>query len=211
MSYVDDVIAKAKTQIGVTEVGHSNSGPEVNKYLAAVGLDPGNQWCEAFCMAMCDWSSVPKETWQDLTNRAYVPTLESWGQAKGVLYDSPKRGDFMLLQMWDEKGQYSGHVGIVVQVNPDGTFDSIEGNTSPQGAVGSQSNGGGVYARNRLISSSKYVRWSDLVYENRKVKIFRKPTAATVVVEGKEYPIKQMSINGAAPEAGSEYSIIVDY
>ena len=113
----------------------------------------------------------------------------------------------MLLQ--DSQGPY--HIGIVVQVNPDGTIDTIEGNTSPQGSGGSQDNGGGVWQRNRLTSSSKYVRWSDLVYENRKVKIFRKPTAATVVVGGIEYPIKQMSINGEAPAAGSEYSIIVDY
>ena len=207
MSYVDDVIAKAKTQIGVVEVGYSNSGPEVDQYLAAVGLGPGNYWCSAFCFWVTDNVGIPKETWKGLSNRAYCPAIEDWARAAGVLHDSPKRGDFMLLQ--DSQGPY--HIGIVVQVNPDGTIDTIEGNTSPQGSGGSQDNGGGVWQRNRLTSSSKYVRWSDLVYENRKVKIFRKPTAATVVVGGIEYPIKQMSINGEAPAAGSEYSIIVDY
>lgn len=39
----------AASQVGVREkpMG-SNSGPEVNKYLASVGLGPGNAWCIAF-------------------------------------------------------------------------------------------------------------------------------------------------------------------
>ena len=48
-SLAQDALAFAGTQIGVMEqpVG-SNKGPEVNAYLASVGVAPGNFWCMAF-------------------------------------------------------------------------------------------------------------------------------------------------------------------
>ncbi len=41
-------LAFAVSQIGVHEQGGNNAGPEVNQYLASVGLDPGYAWCSAF-------------------------------------------------------------------------------------------------------------------------------------------------------------------
>lgn len=42
---------KAEANVGVTEQGGENRGAAVEKYLAAVGLPPGQPWCAA--------SSVP--------------------------------------------------------------------------------------------------------------------------------------------------------
>lgn len=210
--YVDTVISAAIKEVGTTEVGFSNSGPRVNQYLAAVGLGPGNPWCAAFCFFITDNAGVPSSTWDGLANRAYCPTIESWARGKGVLTQKPTRGDFMLLQMWDSEGQYSGHIGIVEQVEGNQIY-TIEGNTSPQGSGGSDDNGGGVYRRTRAISSAKYVNWAKLVEDTptRKVKIFRKPEKAVIIVDGIEYTLKSMSVNGEAPAAGSSTSIICDY
>lgn len=213
MSFVNDAIAAARKELGVTEVNFSNSGPRVNQYLASVGLGPGHPWCAAFVHWVCDQAKVPESTWDGLTNKAYCPTIESWARSKGILHETPARGDFLLLQMWDNQGQYSGHIGFVEAID-NGNIHTIEGNTSPQGSGGSDANGGGVYARIRAVSSSKYVRWASLTNdapESRKVKIFRKPEKAVIVVDGKEYPLKVLSINGEAPAAGSSISIIADY
>lgn len=209
---VDAIINAAKKELGTTEIGFSNAGPRVNEYLAAVGLGPGHAWCAAFCFFCADEAKIPSSTWAGLTNKAYCPTVESWARSKGVLSTSPSRGDFMLLQMWDSQGQYSGHIGIVEDVVGN-QIHTIEGNTSPQGSGGSDDNGGGVYRRTRAVSSAKYVKWPNLVAnpEPRKVKIYRKPDKATIVVDGKEYPLKSMSINDEPPQAGASFSIIAEY
>src|SRR5206468_3145594 len=38
----------AQSQKGVHEIGSSNTGPQVDKYLAAAGVSPGNPWCASF-------------------------------------------------------------------------------------------------------------------------------------------------------------------
>src|SRR5581483_5479908 len=38
----------AHTQLHVHEIGSSNTGPQVNQYLAAAGVPPGNPWCASF-------------------------------------------------------------------------------------------------------------------------------------------------------------------
>lgn len=210
--YVDTTISTAIKEVGVKEVNFSNSGPQVDQYLAAVGLGPGNPWCAAFVFWVCDNSGVPKSIWEDLANRAYCPTIESWARKKGVLTQAPVRGDFMLLQMHDSQGQYSGHIGIVEQVEGNQIY-TIEGNTSPQGSGGSDDNGGGVYRRVRSVGAAKYVNWAKLAGEapSRKVKIFRKPEKAVIVVDGVEYPITSLNINGEAPAAGTSLSLVAEY
>lgn len=212
-AFVEKVIAVAINELGVTEVGFTNSGQRVNQYLAAVGLGPGNPWCAAFCFWVTDQSGVPSTAWKDLSNRAYCPTIESWARSKGILGQTPKRGDFMLLQMWDNDGQYSGHIGIVESVDGN-QIHTIEGNTSPQGSGGSDDNGGGVYRRVRSAGACKYVRWDALVSAatpERRVKIYRKPDKAVIIVNGVEYPLSSLNIDGKPPEPGSSISIIAEY
>src|SRR5687767_8447454 len=46
---LEDAVNEALSQLGVMEQpAGSNSGPQVNKYLASVGLDPGFFWCAAY-------------------------------------------------------------------------------------------------------------------------------------------------------------------
>src|SRR5262249_36194854 len=38
----------AESQKGVHEIGSTNTGPQVDQYLAAAGVSPGNPWCASF-------------------------------------------------------------------------------------------------------------------------------------------------------------------
>lgn len=48
MTLTEAAIAFALTQIGVHEQGGNNRGPEVDQFLASIGLGPGYAWCAAF-------------------------------------------------------------------------------------------------------------------------------------------------------------------
>jgi hypothetical protein len=50
----------------------------------------------------------------------------SWGEEHGRLVGSPRPGDLFLIK----RDQYHGHCGLVVLVNADRTFSSVEGNCS---------------------------------------------------------------------------------
>jgi len=43
-SVVSVAIEVAKSQLGVKEVGTTNTGVEVDQYLASVGIEPGHAW-----------------------------------------------------------------------------------------------------------------------------------------------------------------------
>lgn len=144
------VVAFATTQIGVMEkpLG-SNSGPEVDKYLAAVGLDPGYFWCVAFTY-YC---------YQQAASKLGIPNphvktagvLAHWNKAKNVA--SANRittsaavanpglitpGSLFII---DHGGGF-GHTGIVTGL-VGGLLETIEGNTNRGGSA----NGIGVFER----------------------------------------------------------------
>ena len=43
----EEIISTFRSQIGVRQTGN-NTGPEIDQYLASVGLGPGYAWCGAF-------------------------------------------------------------------------------------------------------------------------------------------------------------------
>jgi hypothetical protein len=155
-----EVIAFATTQIGVLEdpLG-SNSGPQVDKYLAAVGLihpDPNNFWCVAFTF-FC---------YQQAASKLGVPNphvktagvLDHWNKArnkpgasritKNDAVNNPGLVTPGSLFIIDNGGGF-GHTGIVTGI-VSGLLETIEGNTNPGGG----SNGIGVFKRNaRKINS----------------------------------------------------------
>jgi cell wall-associated NlpC family hydrolase len=156
-SLTKEAITFATTQIGVLEhpLG-SNRGPEVDKYLAAVGLGPNNFWCVAFTY-FC---------YQQAANKLGVPNphiktagvLNHWNKAKnksGALritkndaVNNPGLITPGSLFIIDNGGGF-GHTGIVTGI-VSGLLETIEGNTNPGGS----SNGIGVFKRNaRKINS----------------------------------------------------------
>jgi hypothetical protein len=148
----------AAAKLGIHEVGFNNHGPEVKKFLAEVGLPEGYPWCDAF------------QSYEEHAAAGHRLPIESasvaqtWAEAKkfGWTVERPRRGDFVLYD-FDGDGQADDHIGIVVRVihlattpGPlEGKFilQTVEGNTS-SGRGGSQTDGGGVYLRRRVVKAS---------------------------------------------------------
>lgn len=128
----------------------SNTGPGVISrcQIDILGAD-GYAWCGCFDGFILRWAGVKGVTSriasvefieQDAKNKQ--GPFSGWSQnARGAL-----PGDLVVLF---GRGV---HVGIIVKVYPDGSVDTIEGNTSSDDG-GSQANGGGVFPRHRLSSA----------------------------------------------------------
>jgi len=128
----EDVLKIAARELGNTE---SPSGSNRTKYGAWYGLD-GNPWCMMFVLWCFDQAGQP------LPHRtASCSNMLSWYQKHHPeqVVSAPKPRDIIIYNF--------GHTGIVESATAD-TVTAIEGNTSA-GEAGSQSNGGGVFRRER--------------------------------------------------------------
>jgi hypothetical protein len=121
-----DMVAAARTQHGVVEQPPgSNDSPEIKKYRDAVAGAPGpGPWCAYFV----SWAA--KETGTPLGDNGQgfgsVDQMWAWAQGAGKATPNgpgvkPQVGDIIILDQ---------HTGIVTGVKPDGTVETIEGNTS---------------------------------------------------------------------------------
>jgi hypothetical protein len=85
-----------------------------------------------------------------------------WYAKRGKITHKPEVGAlaFMcwnkaIFYEYDKSVGIPQHIEIVVQVNKNGTFYTIGGNTSPDNKFGSQDNGDGVYRKLRKLSDVK--------------------------------------------------------
>jgi len=152
----DPLLAKAlevaDSQIGVMEKPPgSNRGPEVDKYLRLVGLDPAAgsfPWCAAFVYFCFDQASQELDETNPVVKTASV--LDHWNKAgrQGITrilqseaVSNPALvtpGQIFILST----GGGSGHTGLIESVNG-GKLVTIEGNTN----VGGSREGIGVFRR----------------------------------------------------------------
>lgn len=119
----------AISQIGVEEApGHKNTGKQVEKYLAAVGLGPGYSWCMAF-MYWCHLQAAEAMGRKVLMFKT-GGVLEQWRQRKNTHRALiPQPGDIFIM----DYGKGTGHTGIVEKVE-DEVVHTIEGNTNDDGS-----------------------------------------------------------------------------
>lgn len=134
------VVAIAQGQIGVCEQPRgSNRGPQVDQYLASVGINFAAAWCAAFvywCHQQAGVSGVPKTG----------GVLDMWNKAPGNRVTQPQPGDVVIF----DYGGGTGHTGIIESVNGS-TLTTIEGNTNDDGSR----EGYEVARRQRPVSSAK--------------------------------------------------------
>ncbi len=139
MTTAQDVIRQAERWVGFVEGPRNNESPFGKWY----GLN-----FQPYCaMAVSMWSfdaglPVPASTSKGY---AYTPSGAAWFKQQGRWGTKPKIGAHVFFQF---SGPRIHHVGLVTGVNPDGSIDTIEANTS-RGAAGSQRDGGGVWRRRR--------------------------------------------------------------
>jgi hypothetical protein len=121
----------------------SNRGPFIDKWNSLVGTPLGPQafWCGAFVNGCLMHAGFPAQSFL-----AFCPFIVDHARAgtEGWSWHSVAEAIPGDLPVYRE-GNVAGHVGIIV-ASP---FTTVEGNTTPDGGSGSQSNGGGVFLRHR--------------------------------------------------------------
>jgi len=154
------IVATATSQIGYVEQGGADGkSGNITKYWdwwkQKTGKnDQGASWCACFvswCFDQNNASSLIAA--ENPAGFIYCPTGLNYFKHKNQIIDPSKTqpGDIVFFD-WAEDG-VADHVGIVAE-NHLTYLITIEGNTSPEGATGSQSNGGGVYRRKRYFGKT---------------------------------------------------------
>ncbi len=144
----------------VREVGHSNTGVEVNRYLKTAGVDSGNPWCAAAVYTWIDDAAKALNVSNPYLRSAYCPDIGDWARRRHILKSQPQAGD-VFLQM-HSNGFH--HTGFVIEAS-NGSFRTLEGNTNSDGGR----EGYEVASHLRTIESRfSFVRWSDLVLDELK-------------------------------------------
>jgi hypothetical protein len=120
------MVALAQAEVGVAEQPPgSNNSPRIAQYRSATAGAPGpGPWCAYFTSWLARQAGVPVgEHGQGFGS---VDALYAWAQRSGRAFSAssgqdPRPGDLIV---WDE------HIGIVEAVRPDGSVQTIEGNSS---------------------------------------------------------------------------------
>lgn len=157
MAYAETIINKARSYIGLKEspansdnvifntdyYGHPVYSTATTKYY----------WCCTFVwdiFRMCNASKL----FYDGGKTASCTALMRWGQNNGleVAKNKGQQGDIIFFD-WDGSGD-ADHVGLIVKQNNDGSYQTIEGNTS----ISNNSNGGEVMLRTRNACIRSIIR-----------------------------------------------------
>lgn len=147
----------------VREEGGNNRGPRIRQYLD--GLDPpihaDAPWCGAFVQYCSDAAArllgVPNPLdaiRHEALVQSYVDSLRS------IASYEAEPGDLVAFRFESGPDRWN-HIGILAQkVETDGTFFSVEGNTSDE----SQRDGDAVAVKPRSINDSydvRFLTWGD--------------------------------------------------
>jgi hypothetical protein len=138
-----DIVATAQTDVGTIEFP---SGSNRTVYGQRYGLN-GVPWCAIWTSDVYQRNGHSLRA--ELTQQwAYTPAGLQAGRRAGwaIKHRNARPGDIVFFDF--PGGEAVDHVGIVTANLGDRGVATIEGNTS-SGTAGSQSNGGGVYARTR--------------------------------------------------------------
>jgi CHAP domain-containing protein len=120
------MVAMAQAEVGQAEQPPgSNNSPRIATYRSATAGAPGpGPWCAYFTSWLARGAGVP--VGDHGQGFGSVDALYAWAQKSGRAIptssgQNPKPGDLIV---WDE------HIGIVESVKPDGSIQTIEGNSS---------------------------------------------------------------------------------
>ena len=119
----------AQTQLGVHETG-VNTGAEVDKYLAAAGVGPGNPWCASFVTYSLQQAGhkMPGSGWAAV--QTWVRNAEAkQNDLQVVSADQARPGDIVAYD-WGHQDDFGsdGHIGFLASNVQGGKFTALEGN-----------------------------------------------------------------------------------
>lgn len=112
------IVGLVRGEVGVAETS-TNDSPRIAEYRRAMPNAPGvGPWCAYFASWAAAQAGVPLgDSGQGF---ARVDDVAAWAQRTGRWNSQPQPGDLII---WDE------HMGIVESVGPDGSVQTIEGNS----------------------------------------------------------------------------------
>lgn len=120
------IVAAAAGEVGQAESPPgSNDSPRIAMYRQATAGNPGpGPWCAYFASWACKQAGVP--LMDGGTGSGSVDAIYAWAQRTGRAQPAsssytPKPGDLIV---------FHEHIGVVENVLPDGTIQTIEGNSS---------------------------------------------------------------------------------
>lgn len=158
----------ARKYLYVRERTNRNDAPEIDRFLAYLGLPKHLSWCAAFAIYQYKESADELHVKQPFPKYGRVAML--WDACKrnplkyrAITADEVRFGSVSLrpgdLPVFAhgtiKSGDFNGHTGLVVTQFSPRSFKSIEGNTQP-GPGGNQREGGGVYERTREINVGNF-------------------------------------------------------
>src|SRR3954467_12771602 len=122
----------AESQRGDPEIGGAKVGPQVNQYLAAAGVSPGNPWCASFVTWSLEHAGhkMPGSGWA-----AVSPWVQNAQQHQNGLQivppDQARPGDIVAYD-WGGGTDFSadGHIGFLPSTVHNGQFNALEGNNA---------------------------------------------------------------------------------
>lgn len=150
ISLVKKILALARDEVGVREIGNTNYGKRVNEYKSATNLDStqGWPWCAAFiCWLFREAMKGSSYSFKRPTT-ASAWAFENWAaeQDMSVRTKKPHNGDIVA---GDIIIFTFSHIGLAISApDKNGMVQTIEGNTDDAGSR----EGGGVYIKDRHIS-----------------------------------------------------------
>jgi hypothetical protein len=137
--------------VGVREATGKNDGPEVAKFLRAVGLDEGFAWCSAFAASCLDEAGIPHSI------NAWSPTAENRNNfvyTNNNFVKEPRSGD--IFTIWYNSLKRIGHAGFYHRNQNEKIIVTVEGNTNDAGSR----EGDGVYKKYRSLNTIHSIsRW----------------------------------------------------
>lgn len=158
----------AKKYLHVREKTNHNDAPEIDRWLAYLGLPKGLSYCAAFSIYNFKEAADVLNVKQPWPRYGRVSMLKEVCQRNPLKYrwiaaDEVRFGTVQLhpgdLPMWAagaiRGGDFNGHTGLVQSQLSNLKFRTIEGNTMP-GNTGNQREGGGVYQRTRTITLGNF-------------------------------------------------------
>lgn len=149
MATANDVMRVAESFLGVKESPPNSNNVVFNSdYYGHAVSGASYPWCMAFL-----WDVFRIAGASDLcVKTAYCPTYEEWAKSRGwaVSKSDGKYGDVATMDFG--KGRAS-HIGFIVSKQSDGTYQTIEGNTS----TASDDNGGAVMRRIRTQANIRQI------------------------------------------------------
>lgn len=145
------IVRVARAFVGVREIGKTNSGYWIDKFLGHLGLKPGLAWCMAALQFVLVFVSRLFGL-KDLLpfNHAGTKAVYDWADKKGHTTTTLAEVEPGDLIFWQNGQGPQGHVGLVVKHN--GTLvETVEGNTSD----GNWRDGGGMSEKRYVIDPEK--------------------------------------------------------